>query len=89
VDHRPRQPLVRHSRLLVRQGRATEDRSIKTRAAGKDAELLRVKETAKEKTKRGPASKLQQQIEQGRHLPRAKQKFVIEMLDTVIQQAAH
>jgi transcriptional regulator with XRE-family HTH domain len=39
--------------------------------------------------KRGPTPKLQQQIEQVTKLPRAKQKFVSEMLDTVIQQAAH
>ena len=39
--------------------------------------------------KRGPARKLQQQIEQITQLPRAKQKFVIEILDTVIQQSAH
>ena len=36
--------------------------------------------------KRGPASILQRQIERVSHLPRAKQKFVMEMLDTVIQQ---
>ena len=46
-------------------------------------------EAAKAQTKRGPASKLQQQVEQVRQLPRTKQQFVIEMLDTVIQQAAH
>ena len=39
--------------------------------------------------KRGPASKLQQQMERVSLLPRSKQKFVIEMIDTVIQQAAH
>ena len=38
------------------------------------------------KKKRGPASKLERQIEQVRELPRTKQKFVIEMIDTVIQQ---
>ena len=38
--------------------------------------------------KRGPASKLQQQIERVSSLPRAKQKFVIEMIDTVLQQAS-
>ena len=43
---------------------------------------------AKQKSKRGPASVLQQQIEQIRELPRAKQKFVIDMLNTVIQQQA-
>ncbi|MES9879576.1 MAG: hypothetical protein ABW185_01690 [Sedimenticola sp.] len=39
--------------------------------------------------KRGPASKLQQQIEPVGQLPRSKQKFIIDMIDTVIQQAAH
>jgi len=38
--------------------------------------------------RRGPAPKLQQQIERIQQLPRAKQRFVIEMLDTVLQQAA-
>ena len=39
--------------------------------------------------KRGPAPKLQQQMAQITQLPRTKQKFVMEMLDTVIQQSAH
>ncbi len=43
----------------------------------------------KDKAKRGPMPKLQRQIEQVAQLPRTKQKFVSEMLDTVIQQAAH
>ena len=38
--------------------------------------------------KRGPTSKLQQQIERVGSLPRSKQTFVIEMIDTVIQQAS-
>ena len=38
--------------------------------------------------KRGPASRLQQQIDRVSTLPRSKQKFVIEMIDTVIQQAS-
>jgi transcriptional regulator with XRE-family HTH domain len=38
--------------------------------------------------KRGPSSKLEQQIEQIQQLPRTKQKFVMEMLETVIQQQA-
>lgn len=33
--------------------------------------------------------KLQRQIEQVALLPKAKQKFAMDMLDTVIQQAAH
>lgn len=36
--------------------------------------------------KRGPAPKLQQQIERIQKLPRSKQRFVIEMLDTVLAQ---
>ena len=36
--------------------------------------------------KRGPAPKLQQQIERIQQLPRSKQRFVIEMLDTVLAQ---
>lgn len=38
--------------------------------------------------KRGPTSKLQQQMERVSMLPRAKQKFVMEMIETVIQQAS-
>lgn len=38
-------------------------------------------------SKHGPKPKLQQQMERVSLLPRAKQKFVIEMIDTVIQQA--
>ena len=37
--------------------------------------------------KRGPSSRLEQQVEQISQLPRAKQRFVIEMLDTVLAQA--
>lgn len=42
---------------------------------------------AKSTRKRGPASKLQQQLEQISRLPKAQQKFVSQMLDTVLQQA--
>jgi transcriptional regulator with XRE-family HTH domain len=49
-------------------------------------ELLGV--SGKPPQKRGPASKLQMQIEQISRLPKNKQRFVIEMLDTVIQQAS-
>ncbi|MET1257426.1 helix-turn-helix domain-containing protein [Aliikangiella maris] len=38
------------------------------------------------KKKRGPTSKLEQQIAQIQQLPRTKQRFVTEMLDTVLQQ---
>jgi len=36
--------------------------------------------------RRGPVSKLQQQVELIGELPRAKQKFIIEMLDALIRQ---
>ena len=48
-------------------------------------ELVGIKGSA---TKRGPMPKLQRQIEQVALLPKAKQKFVSEMLETVIQQQA-
>jgi transcriptional regulator with XRE-family HTH domain len=44
-----------------------------------------VGETAQAK-KPGPTPKLQQQLEQISQLPRAKQRFVMQMLDTVLQQ---
>ena len=43
----------------------------------------------KPKLKRGPASRLDHQVECIRQLPRTKQHFVMEMLDTVIAQAGH
>lgn len=42
---------------------------------------------AKPQSKRGPAPRLQQQLEQIRQLPKAKQKFVEQMLDAVLAQA--
>ena len=39
-------------------------------------------------TKRGPTPKLQRQIEQLQRLPKTKQRFVIQMLDTVLQQTS-
>lgn len=44
--------------------------------------------SAAAKKKRGPASKLEQQIDQVKQMPRTKQKFVTDMIDTVIQQQA-
>ena len=46
------------------------------------------KESQAVKGKRGPASKLEKQLERVSSLPRSKQKFVIDMIDTVIQQAS-
>ena len=37
--------------------------------------------------KRGPTPKLQRQLEQLSQLPRSQQRFVTQMLDTVLQQA--
>lgn len=37
--------------------------------------------------RRGPTPKLQQQLERITRLPRAKQRFVVEMLDAVLTQA--
>ncbi len=45
-----------------------------------------IDETLKTKKKRGPTSILQRQIEQVGLMPRAKQKFIIEMLDGLIKQ---
>lgn len=36
--------------------------------------------------KRGPAPKLQQQLERISQLPKAQQRFVMQILDTVLQQ---
>ena len=36
--------------------------------------------------KRGPTPKLQRQLEQVSALPKAQQRFVMQMLDTVLQQ---
>lgn len=36
--------------------------------------------------KRGSPSRLQQQVDAIRQLPKAKQRFVVEMLDTVLAQ---
>jgi transcriptional regulator with XRE-family HTH domain len=56
------------------------------RALGVTVEELMGEETPP--AKRGPAPKLQQQIERIQRLPRAKQRFVMEMLDTVLAQAS-
>lgn len=43
----------------------------------------------KAKPKPGPISKLDQQIERIRQLPRAKQHFITEMLEIALAQASH
>ena len=42
--------------------------------------------TKRSASKRGPAPKLQQQLERISALPKAQQRFVMQMLDTVLQQ---
>ena len=49
-------------------------------------ELMGSHKIQQTKNKRGPKSKLEQQIEQVKKLPRSKQKFIEEMLDTLIRQ---
>jgi transcriptional regulator with XRE-family HTH domain len=49
-------------------------------------ELMGQSASAPRGTKRGPASRLQQQIEAVAQLPKAKQQFVSQMLDTVLAQ---
>lgn len=44
-------------------------------------------QTVKEKSKRGPATQLQRSIERISELPKPKQRFVMEMLETVLAQA--
>jgi len=39
--------------------------------------------------KRGPASRLQQQITRIQQLPRARQRFLIELIETTLQQAGN
>jgi transcriptional regulator with XRE-family HTH domain len=44
--------------------------------------------TPSENAKRGPTPKLQRQVQQVLHLPKSKQRFVSEFLDTILQQKA-
>ena len=45
-------------------------------------------QSVQQASKRGPAPRLQQQIERISQLPKSKQRFVSEMLDTVLAQAS-
>ncbi len=57
-----------------------------TKALGVSTETLLGQRPAS--GKRGPAPKLQQQLERLSRLPRTKQRFVSEMLDTVLKQTS-
>jgi transcriptional regulator with XRE-family HTH domain len=61
---------------------------VLAKALGVTLEELMGEEPKRPKGKRGPAPRLQQQLEQIGQLPKAKQRFVMEMLDAVIQQAS-
>ena len=56
------------------------------KALGVTVEELMGEETPP--AKRGPAPKLLQQIERIQRLPRTQQRFVMQMLDTVLAQAS-
>ena len=45
--------------------------------------------SAKAAGKRGPAPKLQRQLEQVSQLPKAKQRLITEVLDSMLAQASH
>lgn len=57
-------------------------------ALGVSIEELIGRQPARAAAKRGPAPKLQQQIERIAQLPKAKQRFVIQMLETVLAQTS-
>lgn len=59
-----------------------------TELFGISLETLYGQEEKDKPAKRGPTPKLLQQVEQLASLPKSKQKFVMEMLDTVIRQQA-
>ncbi len=56
------------------------------RTLGVTVEDLIGVQAARSTGKRGPAPKLQQQLERITRLPKAQQRFVMQMIDTVLQQ---
>ena len=61
--------------------------SILADVLGVDAQELIGVGTGRSSNKRGPTPKLQRQLERLNQLPRSKQRFVSDMIDTVLQQA--
>lgn len=51
--------------------------------------LVGTHKQARNAGKRGPASQLERSIERIAELPKNKQRFVVEMLETVLAQAGH
>jgi transcriptional regulator with XRE-family HTH domain len=60
--------------------------STLARTLGVSLEELLAEESAAAAKKRGTAPKLQQQMERIQHLPRAQQRFVMQVIDTVLAQ---
>jgi transcriptional regulator with XRE-family HTH domain len=60
--------------------------STLARTLGVSLEELLGEESAAAAKKRGPAPKLQQQMERIQHLPRAQQRFVMQVIDSVLAQ---
>lgn len=60
--------------------------SVLANALAVSVEELIGTDTTTAAKKRGPAPKLQQQMDRIAKLPKTKQKFVIEMLDAMLQQ---
>lgn len=60
--------------------------SVIARELDTTVEALMGEQREREPGKRGPTPRLQRQLEQISQLPRSKQRFVMEMLDTVLQQ---
>jgi transcriptional regulator with XRE-family HTH domain len=69
-----------------RRGVPVSSLPMLARALGVSVETLIGEQTTS--AKRGPTPKLQQQVERLSRLPKAKQKFVMEMLDGVLNQAS-
>jgi transcriptional regulator with XRE-family HTH domain len=60
------------------------------RALGVSTEhLIGENESRSAVSKRGPASRLQQQIARIQQLPRARQRFLFELIETTLQQAGN
>lgn len=69
-----------------RRGVPVSSLPLLARTLGVSVETLIGEQTTT--AKRGPTPKLQQQVERLSRLPKAKQKFVMEMLDGVLNQAS-
>jgi DNA-binding XRE family transcriptional regulator len=67
-------------------GRGRVPVSTLARTLGVSLDELLGQESAAAAKKRGPLPKLQQQMERIQHLPRAQQRFVMQVIDTVLAQ---